>query len=196
MEEKNAGDKPGTDAARPARAGHGPGRPPLRHVLMAYENFERIVAVVLSLLIAVIVLVALIELVRIVIYMLETETLNPLQQETFHLVFGMIMTLLIALEFKHSIIKVALRNESVVQVRTVILIALLALARKFVILDVHSSPAQIAALAASLLALGAVYGIVRKRDRRRKFGPPPPAGEQAPPLAPDTGWGKERDRVR
>jgi uncharacterized membrane protein (DUF373 family) len=166
MEEKNAGDKPGTDAARPARAGHGPGRPPLRHVLMAYENFERIVAVVLSLLIAVIVLVALIELVRIVIYMLETETLNPLQQETFHLVFGMIMTLLIALEFKHSIIKVALRNESRIQVKTVILIALIALARKFVILDPGTRPATIAALAMALLALGVVYWLMRERDDR------------------------------
>jgi uncharacterized membrane protein (DUF373 family) len=126
-----------------------------------------------------------------VIRLIGTEAINPLQQETFQLVFGMIMTLLIALEFKHSIIKVALRNDSIVQVRTVIL---LALARKFVILDVHSSPAQVAALALALLALGVVYGIVRKRDRRRKFGPPAPGG-QAPP-APAPGWQKEGDRLR
>ena len=35
----------------------------------------------------------------------------------------MIMTLLIAMEFKHSIIRAALRQESIVQVKTVILIA-------------------------------------------------------------------------
>jgi uncharacterized membrane protein (DUF373 family) len=167
----------------------------LHQVLDIYERFEQFVAIVLSILIALIVAVALVELVRVVLYMIENEALNPLQQETFQLVFGMIMTLLIALEFKHSIVKVALRNESVVQVRTVVLIALLALARKFVILDVHSSPAQVAALALALLSLGVVYGIVRKRDRRRKFGPPPAAG-QAPPPAPGQAWEKEGDRFR
>jgi uncharacterized membrane protein (DUF373 family) len=177
MEEKDIGDKPG--------------RHPLQQVLMAYEHFEQIVAVVLSVLIGVIVLVALIELVRIVIYMLETETLNPLQQETFQLVFGMIMTLLIALEFKHSIIKVALREESRIQVKAVILIALIALARKFVILDPGTAPATIAALALALLALGVVYWLMRERDNRdgrpryerrkdeeRNAGPQPPGRAQ------------------
>lgn len=106
----------------------------------------------------------------------QSPTLH-LQQDSFQLVFGMIMTLLIALEFKHSIIKVALRNESVVQVKTVILIALLALARKFVILDVYSNPAQIAALALALLALGIVYWLMRERDRHA-------ADKDAPSLPP------------
>jgi uncharacterized membrane protein (DUF373 family) len=151
MEEKHGGQKPEA------------GRHPLRQVLVAYEQFEQMVAVVLSVVIAVIVLVAVVELVRIVIHMLEAETLDLLQQESFQLVFGMIMTLLIALEFKHSIIKVALRDESVVQVKTVILIALLALARKFVILDPGTGPATIAALAVALLALGVVYWLMRGR---------------------------------
>jgi uncharacterized membrane protein (DUF373 family) len=136
----------------------------LRRVIEAYDRFEQMVVIILSILIALIVFVALIELVRIVVYMIETETLNPLRQETFHLVFGMIMTLLIALEFRHSIVKVALRHESVVQVKTVILIALIALARKFVILDPATGPATIAALALALLALGAVYWLLRVRD--------------------------------
>jgi uncharacterized membrane protein (DUF373 family) len=168
----------------------------LYHVLDLYERFEQLVALVLSILIAMIVAVALVELVRVVLQMILDEALNPLQQETFQLVFGMIMTLLIALEFKHSIIKVVLRNESIVQVRTVILIALLALARKFVILDVKTSPAHIAALALALLSLGVVYGIVRKRDRRRRFGPPPPGATETPTLAPGPAWEKEGRRLR
>jgi uncharacterized membrane protein (DUF373 family) len=149
---------------------------PRRPVLAAFERFEHLVALVLSFLIVVIVIAALVELVRFVIAMLQEEAVHPLQQSTFQLVFGMIMTLLIALEFKHSIIKVALHNESIVQVRTVILIALLALARKFVILDVQS-PAQIAALAFALLALGVVYGIVRRPDDARGE----PAGNRTGP---------------
>lgn len=138
----------------------------LWQVHLLYDRFEQLVAIVLSILIAVIVAVALVELVRIVLYMIETESLNPLQQQTFQLVFGMIMTLLIALEFRHSIVKVAMRHEGIIQVKTVILIALIALARKFVILDPEAGPATIAALALALLALGIVYWLMRERDDR------------------------------
>jgi len=85
----------------------------------------------------------------------------------FQGLFGMVMTLLIALELKHSIVRVAMRRESIVQVKTVVLIALLALSRKFVILDAGSStPATIAALALAALVLGIVYWLLRERDDR------------------------------
>ncbi|MFM2838858.1 phosphate-starvation-inducible PsiE family protein [Klebsiella pneumoniae] len=84
----------------------------------------------------------------------------------FQSVFGMIMTLLIAMEFKHSIVRVALRRDSIIQVKTVVLIAVIALSRKFVILDSDASPAKIAALAGATLALGATYWLLRKRGDR------------------------------
>jgi uncharacterized membrane protein (DUF373 family) len=133
-------------------------------VMTLYERFEQVVALVLGAVIGVIIIVALAQLIRLVVVLLISESLNPLQHETFQLVFGMIMTLLIALEFKHSIIKVALRRDSIIQVKTVILIALIALSRKFVILDVETSPAKIAALAFALLTLGLVYWLIRERD--------------------------------
>ncbi len=78
------------------------------------------------------------------------------------------MTLLIAMEFKHSIIRVALRRDRIIQVKTVVLIALIALSRKFVILDTATTEAaQIAALAVALLALGGVYWLLCERDDRR-----------------------------
>ena len=88
--------------------------------------------------------------------------LDPLDYEVFQALFGMIMTLLIAMGFKHSIIRAALRRESIIQVKTVILIALLALSRKFVILDITT----IAALASATLVLGVVYWLLRERDDR------------------------------
>ena len=76
----------------------------------------------------------------------------------------MVMTLLIAMEFKHSITRVMARRDHIVQVKTVVLVALLAIARKFIILDPASAPAQIAALAFALVALGSVYWLMRQRD--------------------------------
>jgi uncharacterized membrane protein (DUF373 family) len=52
-------------------------------------------------------------------------------------------------------------------VRTVVLIALLALVRKFIILDVsHTEPLTIVGLAAAILALGLVHWLVRDQDRK------------------------------
>ena len=85
----------------------------------------------------------------------------------FQGVFGMIFTVIIALEFKRSLLIITERADSVVQVRTVVLLAMLAILRKLIILDLGETQAtQIFALAAAILALGAVYWFVRDQDRR------------------------------
>jgi uncharacterized membrane protein (DUF373 family) len=132
-----------------------------------YERFEHVVAFVLGVIIAMLIALALIQLLVRVVPMLVTGAIDPLDHEVFQGLFGMVMTLLIAMEFRHSIIRVALRRESIVQVKTVVLIALLALSRKFVILDTRSTePAMIAALAGATLVLGLVYWLLRERDDR------------------------------
>lgn len=136
-------------------------------IMTAYERFEQIVAFLLGLLIAVVVVIALIQLLIEVMPLVLGGALDPLDHRVFQALFGMIMTLLIAMEFKHSIIRVALRRESVIQVKTVMLVALLALSRKFIILDVAATePATIAALSGATLVLGIVYWMLRERDDR------------------------------
>jgi uncharacterized membrane protein (DUF373 family) len=141
-------------------------------VMTFYERFEQVIALILSAVIAVIVVVSLIQLVRTVFTLLFLDAFNPLDHKVFQTVFGMIMTLLIAMEFKHSIVKVALRRDSIIQVKTVVLIALIALARKFVILDPDTAPAKIAALAGASLALGMVYWLLRERDQQGSVSQP------------------------
>ena len=130
-------------------------------IMSFYERFEQVVALVLSAVIAVIIMVSLFQLISIVFTLLVLDAFNPLDHKVFQSVFGMIMTLLIAMEFKHSIVRVALRRDSIIQVKTVVLIS-----RKFVILDSDASPAKIAALAGATLALGATYWLLRKRGDR------------------------------
>ena len=140
-------------------------------LMTAYERFEHLVAFALSLIVAMVIALALVQLFVRVVPLLVTGALDPLDHEVFQGLFGMVMTLLIALEFKHSIIRVAVRRQSVVQVKTVVLIALLALSRKFIILDARSTEAaMIAALAGATLVLGIVYWLLRERDDR--IGPP------------------------
>lgn len=133
-----------------------------------YERFEQAIALIVSGVIMVVIVISLVQLIRAVFIILFLEAFNPLDHAVFQKVFGMIMTLLIAMEFKHSIIKVALRTDSIIRVRTVILIALIALSRKFVLLEPNADPKGIAALAGASLALGAVYWLLREHDRKTR----------------------------
>ncbi|HMM73412.1 MAG TPA: phosphate-starvation-inducible PsiE family protein, partial [Rhodocyclaceae bacterium] len=130
-------------------------------------RFEQVVAITLSGVMSMVIVISLIQLIRLVFTLLVMDALNPLDHKVFQLVFGATMTLLIAMEFKHSIVKVALRKESIIQVKTVILIAILALARKFIILEPDVDPAKVAALAGTVLALGLTYWLMRERDDRK-----------------------------
>jgi uncharacterized membrane protein (DUF373 family) len=135
-------------------------------LMTVYERFEQVVVITLSGVMSMVIVISLIQLIRHVFTLLVMDALNPLDHKVFQLVFGATMTLPIAMEFKHSIVRVALRRDSIIQVKTVILIGLIALARKFVILDPEASPGKIAALAGATLALGATYWLLRERDDR------------------------------
>ena len=139
--------------------------------LSLYERFEQTVALILAWLIAVIIVVALWDLAREVVFLALHDMLDPLDHQVFQVIFGQILTVLIALEFKHSIIKVVAAGRSIIQVRTVLLIALLALSRKLIILDLNAFSANtIFSLAAVLLALGVTYWLVRDQDKGSQSG--------------------------
>jgi uncharacterized membrane protein (DUF373 family) len=132
-----------------------------------YGRFEQIVTWILTLCIAVIIAIALFRLVATIIQLLVFGALNPLNHEEFEVIFGMVMTLLIAMEFNHSILQAMERLHRVIQVKTVILISILALARKFIILNMEATPAlTIVALGFAVIALGVVYWLLREREDR------------------------------
>ncbi|HXM81630.1 MAG TPA: phosphate-starvation-inducible PsiE family protein [Burkholderiales bacterium] len=110
-------------------------------VMSYYQRFESGVALALTLVIGFLILVALYRLAATVVAGMLSGILDPLDQAVFQTVFGEIMTLLIAL---------------------------LAIARKFIVLDLHEvGPAEMLGLAAVALALGITYWLIRERDERR-----------------------------
>ena len=136
-------------------------------VLSSYQRFEGLVALILTLVIALIILVALFRLTASVITGLLFGALDPLDPGIFQSVFGEILTLLIALEFNHTLQYVVKRQQSIIQTQVVLLIALLAIARKFIVLDLGSvDAAQLLGLAAITLGLGIAYWLIRERDDR------------------------------
>jgi len=137
-------------------------------LLTFYQKFEHAVMLVLTALIAIVVALAVWNLVlKVLLSILSTGGLDPTDYTVFQALFGMIFTVIIALEFKRSLLVVVERRHGVVQVRTVVLIALLAIVRKLMIIDLSAADAQqVLALAVTILALGGVYWLVRDQDRR------------------------------
>ncbi|MDB5639826.1 MAG: hypothetical protein JWP51_4734 [Bradyrhizobium sp.] len=137
-------------------------------VLSLYQRFEHIVIMILTALIAVIVVVAVWNLsLKILFGLVLSGSLDPSDYAIFQAVFGMVFTVIIALEFKKSLLVIAERRENVVQIRSVVIIALLAICRKVIILDFRETEAlQVFALAAAILALGVVYWLIRDSEQR------------------------------
>ena len=137
------------------------------NALSFYGQFEQIITWILTISIAIIITIALLRLIVTIFQLLVIGALNPLNHQEFELIFGTIMTLLIAMEFNHSILQTMERLHRIIQVKTVILISILALARKFIVLNIEVTPAlTIVALGFAVIALGVVYWLLRERDDR------------------------------
>ena len=133
--------------------------------LSIYEKFEQTVVSVLTLVIAGIVTIATWQLLLHTLNLVESHLVNLADSQVFQSIFGMVLTVLIALEFKHTLLVVKHHRRAIVQVRAVVLIALLALVRRFIILDIYqATPSVIAALAGAALALGLVFWLVGNHE--------------------------------
>jgi uncharacterized membrane protein (DUF373 family) len=140
-------------------------------LMTLYEKFEHVVVLVLTGLIAAIITVAMWKLaLKVLASILAPDTFDPSDYTGFQAILGMMFSVIIGLEFKRSLLVIAKRKEGIVQVRTVVLIALLAVVRKLLILDLATTePLHLFAVAAAILALGGVYWFVRDQDRRDRI---------------------------
>ena len=140
--------------------------------LTAYQRFETTIAFLLTVVIAAVIVIALVRLAVSVFETLILRAQNPLDHQVFQYVFGEVLTLLIALEFNHTLQYVITREKGIVQARVVVIIALLALARKVIVTDLTAaSPAWVAALAALVVSLGGAYWLVSRPGKEEEIAP-------------------------
>jgi uncharacterized membrane protein (DUF373 family) len=137
--------------------------------LTLYQKFEDAVVFILTILMGAVIVLALYDVARkVATEILPSGNLDFTDHAVFQTVFGMFFTVIIALEFKKSLLVLAERRDSVVQVRTVVVIALLAALRKLIILESATTEAMhLFGLAAVILVLGAVHWLVREQDERQ-----------------------------
>ena len=133
--------------------------------LSIYEKFEQLVVAVLTTVIALIIALATWQLFLHTLNLVQSHLVRPADSQIFQTLFGMVLTVLIAMEFKHTLLVVKHHRRAIVGVRSVVSIALLSLVRRFIILDLYqTTPSLIAALAGAALALGIVFWLVSNRE--------------------------------
>jgi uncharacterized membrane protein (DUF373 family) len=133
--------------------------------LTSYQRFEQVVSRIVMAFIAVVIVYSII-LVAIELAVDFTLARQFMEQELLQDVFGSILTILILLEFNHSIAVSLKQKTGVIQTRTVVLIAIMVIARKIILLDFKTASIEtLAGHAGVALALGALYWMISVSNR-------------------------------
>ena len=136
--------------------------------LSTYERFERAIALVLGIVVGIVTILATFRLAG-NLYISVVLKENFLKYVVFQSTFGAIMVVLIALEFNRSIAGILTGQSALLQAQSFILIGILALVRKFVILDIGKTPPEaVIGLAVATLALAGVYWLIGRRTEVEK----------------------------
>ena len=128
--------------------------------LTSHERFEQVVSRVIMLFIEVVIVYS---LVLVGIELVKDFILSPdfVGVELLQDVFGSLLTILILLEFNHSIATSLHNRSGILQARVVVLIAILVVARKIILLDFKTATLEnFAGIAGLALALGALYWLL------------------------------------
>ena len=127
-----------------------------------YHWPEKLVSIALSLMITITIFVTLAQAALVLFQTLATEQ-SFLNHNAFINVFGAFMTVLIAMEFNHTVFTTITGTSTTVKVRAVLLVSLLALARKVVLIDLNDYDyTSIVALAVLIAGVTLAYWVVAR----------------------------------
>ncbi len=144
--------------------------------LTSHERFEQIVSRIIMLFIEVVIIYSLV-MVAIEVFRDFTQSPDFMGLELMQDVFGSILTILILLEFNHSIATSLGNRSGILQARVVVLIAILVVARKIILLDFKTASLEnLAGIAGMALALGALYWLLRNGASPAASKTPAPSG--------------------
>jgi uncharacterized membrane protein (DUF373 family) len=144
-----------------------------------YERFERIALASVLVLLSIVTVAA---TVLVAIQLLQDLTLGLafLDKSAMQDVFGLILTVIILLEFNHSVFVALTQKTGAIQVRIVVLITVLVVARKLMLLDFTTvDVTTLLGFGALLLSLGALYWLISVADRKMPL-PSPAVGAERP----------------
>lgn len=133
-----------------------------------YVRFERLIAVLLTVGMAVVIVFATVYFILGLVEVLFNVGLEA-NYVTFQDLFERVLAAVIALELARSVQEMAAGKHGLTQVRTVVLIGILAVVRKLIVLDIDKTDGVfLLGLAAAILTLGAVYAMTVLVEQQRE----------------------------
>ncbi|NTW98661.1 MAG: phosphate-starvation-inducible PsiE family protein [Geobacteraceae bacterium] len=133
-------------------------------MLHLIKRFEKSVILVLVILMAVVLLLSTVELAWIIIQDVISPPVFLLDINELLDIFGLFMLVLIGIELLETIAKTYM-SESTDHAQIVMAVAIIAIARKVIILDVKDlSGLALVGIAAIILALSIGYYLIKKKD--------------------------------
>ncbi|MGC2079671.1 MAG: phosphate-starvation-inducible PsiE family protein [Xanthobacteraceae bacterium] len=128
-----------------------------------YGLFERITSLVVMFFVSIIIVYSLI-LMAIDLYEQFGLGVAFMESESLRDVFGSILTILILIEFNHSIAVAISTKSGILQARPIVLITILVIARKVILLDFNTATFEkMLAISAMAVAFGLLYWLMMDR---------------------------------
>lgn len=148
-----------------------------------FDFFEATAMLVLSLCITLVACLGLVHVIVAVAHLILHAGLQPTDPTVLQELFGLFFTVLIALEFRHSILVLpGSESQGMTRMRSVLLIGMMAAVRKFIVLDLNGVDVkELIALSAAILSLSAAYWLVRGKTPLRPSSSPGTESTNTPP---------------
>jgi uncharacterized membrane protein (DUF373 family) len=131
---------------------------------LTYEFFERAASRIVMLFIAIIIVYT---LILMAMTLFDQIKFSPtyIDTESLRDVFGSILSILILIEFNHSIALALFKRSGVLQARPIVLITILVIARKVILLDFATTTfEQLIGIGAIALAFGLLFWLINARS--------------------------------
>jgi len=145
---------------------------------VSYDFFERVIAGLLTVGMAGVIALATASFLW-AVWRALFGGVEGLEYSAFQSLFDRVLAGVIALELAHSVHQMATGKHGIIQVRTVVLIGVLAVVRKLILLEIEgTSGAYLAGLAAAILALGSVYALIVWIEAKTDVAPPQGPGDK------------------
>lgn len=137
-----------------------------------YVRFELIVSTVLLVFVSLIIVYSLFVLAM-TLFDQFTAGAHPVELTALKDTFGLVLSVLILIEFNHSIALAMRRRSGVLQVRVIVLISIVVIARKLILLDYTTTTLEtLFGLGGLALALGVLYWLLSNAAPPQAGGEP------------------------
>jgi uncharacterized membrane protein (DUF373 family) len=133
-----------------------------------YEWFEQIILGIVVFIISLVIVYSLI-LATVTLFNDLISDMGFVETGALKDAFGLILTVIILVEFNHSIVLAIRQRSGAVQVRIVVLITIIVLARKLVLLDYATASVEtLLGLGGLALSLGGLYWLICDGEQRSR----------------------------